>query len=394
MFTLFGNGISDDTLAIQELLDSGAAEVVLPAPEKCYLISKTLKIHANQTLRMAPTTRIRLADGSNCCMIENDDFGVWAENICIDGGIWDFNNVGQEPNPYHFPGKDGKKFYAKLGMTDEYKSDFEFREKVFPTYTQFPDIYTGFAMRFCRVRGFTLKNLTLRNPVTYGVQIGYIEDFTIRDIRFDYNTCNPKWWNMDGIHLEGYCKNGYILNLKGAVHDDMVALTADDSLYGPIENVVIDGLFAEHCHSAVRLLSWGIPVKNVTIRNVFGTFYVYAVGITRYFGGPDAVGKMENIIIDGATIASSEGTVDVTGHCPLIWVQDGLDIDGLTIRNVYRDEKANAVPLVGIDKRSTVKRLVVDNVVQKSNLDGELPFIQIDGEVEDYQLGFVKEYKN
>ena len=59
MFTLFGNGISDDTLAIQELLDSGAAEVVLPAPEKCYLISKTLKIHANQTLRMAPTTRIR-----------------------------------------------------------------------------------------------------------------------------------------------------------------------------------------------------------------------------------------------------------------------------------------------------------------------------------------------
>jgi hypothetical protein len=60
---------------------------------------------------------------------------------------------------------------------------------------------------------------------------------------------------------------------------------------------------------------------------------------------------------------------------------------------VYRDEAACRVPMIGIGKRSTVKRLVVDNVVQKNNLEGELPFIQIDGEVEDYQLGFVKEYK-
>lgn len=393
MFTLFGNGISDDTLAIQELLDSGASEVVLPAPEKCYLISKTLKIHSNQTLRMAPSTRIRLADGSSCCMIENDDFGVWAENVCIDGGIWDFNNVGQDPNPYHFPDKNGKKFYENLGMTDEYKSNYDFRERVFHTYTQFPDVYTGFAMRFCRVRGFTLKNLTLRNPVTYGVQMGYIEDFTIRDIRFDYTQCNPKWWNMDGIHVEGNCKNGYILNLKGTVHDDMVALTSDDSLYGPIENVVIDGLFAEHCHSAVRLLSWGIPIKNVTIRNVFGSYYMYAIGITKYFGGSTTRGTMENIVIDGASICSSEGTADVTGHESLICVDGYLDIDGLTIKNVYRDEKTNAVPLFALNKNSTVKRLTIDNVVQKNRLDGELPFIVLDGEVEDYTLGFTKEYK-
>jgi polygalacturonase len=394
MFTLFGNGVSDDTLAIQEMLDSGAAEVVLPAPEKCYLISKTLKIHANQTLRMAPTTVIRLADDSNCSMIENVDFGEWADNVCVDGGIWDFNNVGQEPNPYHFPGKDGKKFYGKLGITDEYKSDFDFREKVFPTYTQLPNIYTGFSMRFCRVRNLTLKNITYRNPVTYGVQIAYIDGFTIRDIIFDYHKCNPKWWNMDGVHVEGNCKNGYINNLKGTVHDDLVALTSDDSLYGPIENVVIDGLFAEHAHSAVRLLSWGIPVKNITIKNVFGSYYVYVVGITRYFGGDTAVGKMENIVIDGMSVCGSEGTVDVKGGgCPLIWVQDGLDIDGLTIKNVYRDEATSRVPMIGIDKRSTVKRLVVDNVVQKNRLDGELPFSQIDGEVDDYQHGFAKEYK-
>lgn len=392
MFTLFGNGISDDTLAIQELLDSGASEVHLPAPKSCYLISKTLKIHSNQTLRMAPATRIRLADGSNCCMIENDDFAVWADNVCIDGGIWDFNNVGQEPNPYHFAGKDGKKFYDRLGKTDEYVNDFDFREKVFHTYTQFPDIYTGFAMRFCRVRGLTVKNITLRNPVTYGMQLGYVEDFTIRDIRFDYTLCNPKFWNMDGVHVEGNCKNGYICNLKGAVHDDMVALTSDDSLYGPIENIVIDGLFAEHCHSAVRLLSWGIPLKNITIRNIFGSYYMYAVGITKYFGGPTTRGAMENIVIDGASICSSEGTADVTGHAPLICVENYLDIDGLTIKNVYRDEKTNAVPLISVEKEATVKRLLMDNIVQKNRLGGELPFIKLDGEIEDAVIGFTKEY--
>ncbi len=117
-YTLCGGGIHDDTPALLELLDSGTAEVYLPAPAAFYSICKTLKLHAGQTLRMAPTTHIRLAADSNCCMVENADFSQWAENICIDGGVWDFNNVEQEPNPYHFPGKDGKKFYAKLGMTD------------------------------------------------------------------------------------------------------------------------------------------------------------------------------------------------------------------------------------------------------------------------------------
>ena len=48
MYTLYGDGIHDDYPAIQEMLDSGMSEVVLPAPKKFYVISKTLKIHSNQ----------------------------------------------------------------------------------------------------------------------------------------------------------------------------------------------------------------------------------------------------------------------------------------------------------------------------------------------------------
>ena len=108
MFTLYGNGINDDYPAIQELLDSNKAEVVLPRPQKNYLISKTLKIHSNQCLKMDKDTVITLADKANCTMIENADFHNFAENICIDGGVWDMNHNNQAPNPYHFPDENGE----------------------------------------------------------------------------------------------------------------------------------------------------------------------------------------------------------------------------------------------------------------------------------------------
>ena len=74
MLQLYGDGLRDDTAAIQQLLDTRTAEVYLPAPQNCYLISRTLKLHPGQTLRMAPTARIRLADDSNCARLENGDF--------------------------------------------------------------------------------------------------------------------------------------------------------------------------------------------------------------------------------------------------------------------------------------------------------------------------------
>ena len=394
MSKLYGNGINDDTAAIQEMLDSGMSEVYLEAPEKFYLISKTLKIHSNQTIRMSPTTVIKLADGSDCCMLENADFDCWSENICVDGGIWDCNNINQTPNPFHFPDKNGKKLYQNLGMTSEYKNDFEFREKVFHTFTKFPSVYTGIGMRFCRIKGFTLKNIVIKNPVIFGAQLGYIEEFTIRDIRFDYKVGNPKLWNMDGIHIEGNCKNGYISNLQGTCHDDLLAMTSDDSLYGPIENIVVDGIIAENAHSAVRLLSWGIPIKNITIKNVFGSYYVYCIGITRYYGDGSQRGVMENIVLENISAQACHGTRDVAGgNYPVIWIQDGLDIDGLTVKNVYRDEKTYHTPLFKLDNNAKVKRLYIDNIVQKNHLDCEIPFIVLDGEVEDYTLGFNKEYK-
>lgn len=356
---LYGDGIHDDAPAIQELLDERKAEVVLPAPKKHYSLGSTLKIHGGQCLKTSPFTVFRLLPYVDACMVEDDDFCTDKENICIDGGIWDMNNQEQSPNPAHFPGKDGLTLYDKLSM----------RGMSLDTLTELPDIYFGICMRFCRVKNLTVKNVTYRNPVLYGVQIARVEDFTFRDITFDYQVGAPKLWNMDGIHIEGYCKNGYISNLKGPCHDDMVALTADDGMYGPIENVVVDGVFAEHSKSAVRLLSHGIPVKNVHIRNIYGSFYSFCIAFTKYHGPAEERGYMKNVTVEHVCAKACEGTADVPGGTkPFIWVEKGLDMEDLFISNVSREEHTYPTPMIKIDEGATVTNMVLSNIKQVSHL--------------------------
>lgn len=70
-YTLYGDGIHDDTAAIQERIDCGACEIALPVPEKHYLISKPLTIPSNFKLKLPRYAVIRLADGANCLMLQN-----------------------------------------------------------------------------------------------------------------------------------------------------------------------------------------------------------------------------------------------------------------------------------------------------------------------------------
>ena len=95
-----GDGVTDDTMAIQARLDSGVSCVYLPPPEKHYLISRTLKIGSNQELRLDRFSVIRLAPKSDCPMIENRGYvGGDDKHIALTGGIWDMANLEQSPNP-------------------------------------------------------------------------------------------------------------------------------------------------------------------------------------------------------------------------------------------------------------------------------------------------------
>ena len=375
---LYGDGIHDDTQAIQALLDSRAALVDLPAPAVRYTISKPLVIHSNQELRLPRLAVIRLADNSNCLMLKNEAYDLDGgmkngtiqeylqgtapfdatanppdENIAVTGGIWDYNNQGQLPHPWNFPHDD------------------------------FPE-YSGLCMYLRHIRRLHLTGMTMKDPTTYAITLDMVSYFTVEDITFDFNYGNPWAINMDGVHLDGNCHFGVIRNLRGACYDDLVALNADEGTHGPITNVEIDGIWSEDCHSAVRLLSCQCPVKNVHIHNVYGTYYQYCIGVTRYYqGGP---GFYDGLAFDHIFASKAERLSvyrkDGSFVYPLLWVQSGLRVRNLTISDVYHVEEHVATPTVCVEEETTVENLILSNIVQENRLSESFPLFANNGTVE------------
>jgi len=358
---LHGDGVTDDTAAIQALLDTGASCVYLPPPARSYLISMPLVIGSGQELKLDRFTVIRLAPKSDRPMIENRGYRTGSDrDIALTGGIWDMDNVNQSPNAMQVPALRAKK----------------------PKQHD-PEWFLGMAMRFANVEGMTVKGVTIRNPTTYGMAFGKMSYFVIDDISFDYKKWNPIPLNMDGVHLDGFCHHGKISNLRGTCFDDLVALNANDGICspaeGPISDIDIDGLYADFCHSAVRMLSAGADLKRVTVRNVHGNFYTYCIGLTHYFSEKPR-GRFDDIVISDVFAAKAltpreTGGSDFRGAMDVIHVQGPVDIGNLSITRLYRDEKTLPAVTIGIDPKATVENLAVRDCRMVNRLNMPIQFI-------------------
>lgn len=369
---LAGDGVVDDTAAIQARLDSGASLVYLPPPKRHYLISKTLRIGSNTELRLDRFSVVRLAPKSDCPLIENKCYVAGRDvRIALMGGIWDMANVDQSPNP------------SVWWWYTPPRPEPADRPTTF-TY----GYYIGMAMRFSHVEGLTVKGVTVRNPTTYGISCCNLSNFLIDDITFDYKTFNPFEGNMDGVHLDGNCHHGKISNLRGTCYDDMVALNANDGIcaqeQGPITDIDIDGLYAGYCHSAVRLLSAPAEVKRVTIRNVHGEFFVYAVGLTHYFperprGTFDDI-VIEDVFMSKALSPDSFGKMSRADYAP-VFIEGPVDVGTLTVSRFVRDERALPVATVSLDPKATVGNLVVRDCKMRNRISDPIGFFDLKGKV-------------
>ena len=368
---LVGDGVHDDTEAIQSRLDSGAACVYLPPPKDHYVISRTLKIGSEQELRLDRFTRIRLAPQSNCPMLENRTYRAGTGTnvfVAVTGGIWDMDNLNQRGNFMQDP---------ELAKSAPTKFD--------------PDFFFGMSMRFCHVERLTVRGVTVRNPVNYGIEFGHVSYVTADDVTFDYRQGNPTLLNMDGLHFDGFCHHLRITNLRGTCYDDMIALNANDGTCspeeGPISDVDIDGLYCDYCHSAVRLLSADAPVSRVTIRNVHGNFYVSAVWLTHHFWDRPAPGRFDDIVISDIFAAKAIPPPDVDGpwrrSLPLIYVEGVANIGSLVMERIFRDERTLTAPTFGIDRREThVDSLVIRDCRMTNRLGGPIGFFDNKGTVD------------
>lgn len=359
---LYGDGLHDDTAALQAMLDSRGI-VTVDKPGR-YLISRTLIIRENTRLMLAPGAHLLAAPMSRCALIENEHFagGGRDANIAIIGGIWD-------------------------GNCDEMGLDAVYEAKHREDEPYSPDRFKGKLVRFAHIDGLALEKMTVRNPVSYGIQIADADGFAVRDIRFDYN---HHFGTTDGIHINGPSSNGVIENLFGTTNDDMIGMTTIDESHaevtmGEISNIDIRNISAKNGYSGVRLLSaGGYAMRQIRISGVYGDYRHNAVLISHHNTRPNTPIWFDDITVEHIHAKKSDTPLDEScftywekgaiEKCPIIWIEKGIKAGNLTLRDISRHETAPThAPLVQIDRTAEIRRLVAENITQTTAPDVTAP---------------------
>lgn len=349
---LYGDGIHDDTLALQSLLDArGVVRVEKPGT---YLISKTLIIYSNTRFELSPGAVLLAAPMSRCSLIQNEHFadGGRDENIEIIGGTWDGNCDAM--------GLDGLEFF-------NHRNDEPYD----------PARFTGKLIRFAHIDRLVLQRLVVRNPVSYGIQIADADGFVVRDIFFDFN------WHFcttDGVHVNGPSRNGVIENLAGTTNDDMVGLTTYDERHGEvtlgdIENLYLHNLTAKNGYSGVRLMCGeNCIMRNIRIDGLYGTYRYHGVVISNHSKRPGTV-LFDEVVIENVCASKSNEVLSddcftkgeaTRDKCAFFFFgRGGTRCGNVTFRNIrrYQDHSTES-PLFKFLGTCEIDRLVLDNVYQ------------------------------
>lgn len=367
---LYGDGFHDDTYALQCLLnDCGIVTIDRPG---IYLVSKTLIIRSNTRLVLAPGVRLLTAPMARCTLIQNEHFAGDGrdENIEIIGGIWDGN-------------------CDEMGLNAEYEAIHRLDVPYSPT------LFKGKMIRFAHVDRISLEKMTIRNPISYGVQIGDTYGFVVRDLFFDYNW---HFGNTDGVHINGPACDGVIENLCGTTNDDMVSLTTYDEPHaeisvGDIENVSIRNISSKNGYSAIRLLSGeNCSVRNIHIDGIYGDYRHNGVIISNHNQRPGKV-WFDNIVIEHVYACKSH--TPLSPECFCYWEKnaDKCAIIGfgplarcgrITIRDLVRHEtKSTEGALISIVESAAIDRLYLENIHQTTGEGATAPLIKIGGNVKE-----------
>jgi hypothetical protein len=287
-----GDGLADDTAALQAALDVDDATVVIPPGT--YLVSRPLRIGSRRWIAAAPDAVIRLADGAGVAwdsfLLTNADPAGGNHDIDVEGGVWDGNNAGN-PRRREYHGRS----------------------------------YGGVVINVTNARRFVLRGLTVRNPESFSIRVGEAEDFVIEDVGFDQSRPRP---NQDGVHVGGHSRRGVVRRLRvtspSGTHDDMVALNADDDVErpfnvgmrcGPIGDILVSDLRADRAYTFVRLLSHEHAISNVLVEDVAGGCTTQAINADRW-RFPAGGGCLRDVLVRGMAIRRHGEKRD-----PLILVQ-------------------------------------------------------------------------
>lgn len=344
---IYGDGVHDDTFAIQQLLDK-KGKVTLE--DGTYLIKKPLIIHDDTHFSLSKNAVMYLADGANCAIMDND--GLYRRkvnhNIIIEGGIWFGNHDKQE----------------RESIPDEnVPCDYD-------KYVE--NTLTVMMLRFVHVENLTIRNVTFKDPTSFALHIANVKYFTIENVFLDYDLKKP---NMDGVHLQGPARFGRVKNVYGNANDDHVALCANGTARsevtrGVIEDVDIDGVYCDNGYTGVRLLSRGDAVRNITIKNVHGKFRYFAVSFTHHYPlREDMPVTFENVHVSDLYVSKNqEDAYTSFRDGALIYFEYGVNCKNVLIENVYlAEEKGKKLPMTYVGENTCLENVKLKNVATEED---------------------------
>ena len=341
------SGATDSSTAFAKAVEK-ANQKRLPVyiPTGLYILESTWLLPSDTVVLAEKTARIKLGGARRKTrgdfLLSNADTVKGNKNIAVFGGVWDGNNTSANN--------------AKPDLFDK-------------------NGYSGAVLNFAGVENLTLSGLTVANSVTYNIRMTRIENFSIEDIDFVSDAFGQ---NQDGLHFGGGIRNGRVKNIRalsnGQTNDDLIALNADDSVErvenldlvrGAIENITFENLFAENCHTVLRLLSVTAPIKNITIRNVYGGYRCYALNLdgARYCRTPlfaetdfpDGIGAIENVLVENM-LCRETGT---NGY-PAICLESGAK--NFRLKNFRLTREASGAPAL-IAKNLVRTSVTADGIV-------------------------------
>ncbi len=235
------------TAAFQVELDR-TGSLHIPAREQPYYLDGPVVLRSGQKLTADAKAEIRLKPGSNTCMVRNEHVvtlntkPVPADlpldtDITIEGGIWSTLASVVSNNGNH------------LGLSSK----------------EHPAFGTHGVILLQNVRRVSVKNVTVRQSIPFGVHLANAHDFIVENITLEEH-------RRDGVHVNGPASDGFIRGVRGDSHDDDVALNAwewknyapihyDRDRYGAAE--ILFARFREEDVQAGKLVSKDGALKNL-----------------------------------------------------------------------------------------------------------------------------------
>ena len=377
---ILGGG-TDDTEAIQAVLDKALEWGRLHLIVDGAALVKGLKVHSNTTIEcMDKSCGFYLADHSDCAVLTNSNHTyneIKTKNVTLIGGTYNHNCLHQAHDvPSTNPDE------ACINMPEMYRQD-ETR-------------HWTIALEFIGVENLTVRDLVVRDQRTFAFTVGNFRHVYIENVFFELDN-EILSGNQDGFHFWGPGQFLTVRNVGGKTQDDFMNIGPDErDGVSAITDVLVDGVFLNNAYQAIRLLSRGTGLLDrVTVRNIVGKYRCFGFYINPWFIS-NQNGNFGNITFEHIDVRSGENPYDGTDYSnPPFLFNIGGDIDSLTLRDIHwyqpydsRDVFQIGYPYHLVERPFEVTphigTLLIDgfHVFQKDHAGDDTTYMKVRGEID------------